>query len=109
MSSTGSLYATELLQSLVVLAKEFPGNGTPLDLARKYQWLPASFFKETSKEEQGLIELLALSEFNRREKDRRDKEDKRRQDERDHPGMERYKDDSEFWAEVNKANQETSK
>ena len=78
-----------MLQSLVVLAKEFPGNGTPLDLAKKYQWLPEQFFEENPPEERGLIELLALSEYNRREKERQEKDKADREDRQNMPGLAR--------------------
>jgi hypothetical protein len=53
-----------------------------------------------------LLDIQCLSESNRRQKEQQEKDEKKRKDDRDHPGMERYDDPEDFWAEAERANSE---
>jgi hypothetical protein len=80
-----------------------------MDVMEKYNFFHPDFWKELSGPDRFLIDISALAESNRREREAQEKAQRKAKDSREHPGMERYSDNSEFWTEVNKANQETKK
>lgn len=50
--------------------------------------------------------MECLVEHNIREKDRREKDEKKRKGAADHPGLERYDDPDDMWAEAERAEAE---
>jgi len=50
---------------------------------------------------------MSLSEYNKREIEKEKKRQQQEKEKRDHPGMERYQDPDDFWAEAEEAKKES--
>ena len=91
------------------LCLSFPALGTPSRAAIEYQLFHPEFCENVlTPQNRFLLDFGCLAEHNRRENERMEKERKKREDGREHPGMERYDDPDDFWAEAERANRELS-
>lgn len=85
------------------LAKAY-GAGSPILLANSYGLFRPDF--SLSAEEMILADNHLLNVLIKAEDKARKEAMKKSKDERDHPGMERYEDEEDFWAEVAEANED---
>jgi len=90
------------------LCLSFPALGTPSQAAIEYELFHPNFVRTVlTQNNRFLLDIQCLSENNLRLKESREKDEKKRKDEREHPGMERYEDPEDFWAEAERANSES--
>jgi len=78
-------------------------------LAKAYNLFDPSFFAGLTGQDLLMADLTILGSINKEEAEANEKHRKRQQDERDHPGMERFSDESEFWDEAEAANNDSDK
>jgi hypothetical protein len=64
---------SEIFQHYVSLCKAFPGLGTPTQAAHHYKHFPQEFLEGLTEEDSFSLDIMALSEHNRREKEEMDK------------------------------------
>lgn len=64
---------SDIFQSYVSLCKAFPGLGTPTQAARHYGHFPAEFLDGLTKDQTFQLDVSALNEHQRREKEEMDK------------------------------------
>ena len=87
------------------MAKGF-GAGSPLLLANRYGRISDTFLDSLSPDEKILIDNHLLNRLIESENDamKRAREDAK--DRAEHPGMERYDSEDDFWAEAERAERE---
>jgi hypothetical protein len=96
------------MQSAANMAEAYPGLGSPLDIAERYELLPKQFFKELTGIERFIYDYKILVEHQRRQVETREKRKAEDDEHRKFPTMDRYKREEDFWAEVQSANEETA-
>jgi hypothetical protein len=89
------------------VAKGF-GAGRPLRLALEYGFICDSFLESLTPEEKILIDNQILNDLIKQENDANEKASKEAKEKSEHPGMERYESEDDFWDEVAKAEKEKS-
>jgi len=83
------------------------GAGSPLLLANKYGLLDKTFFKSLSPVEKVFIDHYILNRLIEAENEAQKKSLEKGKDRSQHPGMERYETEEDFWGEVEDAETES--
>ena len=87
------------------IAKAY-GAGSPLLLANKYGRVSDSFLSSLSADQKILIDSHLLNLLITAENEAQKEAIEKSKQDREHPGMERYQDPDDMWAEAERANRE---
>jgi TRAP-type C4-dicarboxylate transport system substrate-binding protein len=80
---------------------------TPLQQALEYGRVSQDFFDSLSPDRRILVDHHILNRLIQAENEAQEKATKTAKENRDHPGMERYHSEDDFWAEVEEAEKES--
>ena len=80
---------------------------TPLQQALEYGRVSQDFFDSLSPDRRILVDHHILNRLIQAENEAQEKAMQKAKEERDHPGMERYRSEDDFWAEVEEAEKES--
>lgn len=80
---------------------------TPLQQALEYGRVSQEFFDSLSPDRRVLVDHHILNRLIQAENEAQEKAMQKAKEKRDHPGMERYHSEDDFWAEVEEAEKES--